>query len=138
MTREEKEFIDKLKNKCDNIGINVDILADSELLLIYNGTTFYMEYYIYNNKLEVPLSIVSMNIKGKEYGYETYSFVDVDYTDSYDTVDNAVEEIIDIVVNSNNRRKALKVINSFESFIEDMKQDDLDILLSYVKNNYDL
>ena len=138
MTREEKEFIDKLKNKCDNIGINVDILADSELLLIYNGTTFDMQYYIYNNKLEVPLSIVSMNIKGKEYGYETYSFVDVDYTDSYDTVDNAVEEITDIVVNSNNRRKALKVINSFESLIEDMKQEDLDILLSYIKNNYDL
>ena len=138
MTREEKEFIDKLKNKCDNIGINVDILADSELLLIYNGTTFDMQYYIYNNKLEVPLSIVSMNIKGKEYGYETYSFVDVDYTDSYDTVDDAVEEITDIVVNSNNRRKALKVINSFESFIEDMKQEDLDILLSYIKNNYDL
>ena len=138
MTREEKEFLDKLKNKCDNIGISVDILADSELLLIYNGTTFDMQYYIYNNKLEVPLSIVSMNIKGKEYGYETYSFVDVDYTDSYDTVNVAVEEITDIVVNSNNRRKALKVINSFESFIEDMKQEDLDILLSYIKNNYDL
>ena len=137
MTR-EKEFLDKLKNKCDNIGINVDILSDSELLFIYNGTTFDMQYYIYNNKLEVPLSIVSMNIKGKEYGYETYSFVDVDYTDSYDTVNDAVEEITDIVVNSNNRRKALKVINSFESFIEDMKQEDLDILLSYIKNNYDL
>ena len=138
MTMEEKEFLDKLKNKCDNIGINVDILADSELLLIYNGTTFDMQYYIYKNKLEVPLSIVSMNIKGKEYGYETYNFVDIDYTNSYDTVDNAVEEITDIVVNSNNRRKALKVINSFESFIEDMKQEDLDILLSYIKNNYDL
>ena len=48
------------------------------------------------------------------------------------------EEITDTVVNSNNRRKALKVINSFESFIEDMKQEDLDILLSYIKNNYDL
>ena len=136
--KREKEFLDKLKNKCDNIGINVDILSDSELLFIYNGTTFDMQYYIYNNKLEVPLSIVSMNIKGKEYGYETYSFVDVDYTDSYDTVNDAVEEITDIVVNSNNRRKALKVINSFESFIEDMKQEDLDILLSYIKNNYDL
>ena len=134
----QKEFLNKLKNRCDSLGINIDILADSELLLIYNGTTFHMEYYIWNNKLEVPLSIVNMNIKGKEYRYETYSFVDVDYTDSYDTVDNAVEEITDIVVNSNIRRKALKVINSFESFIEDMKQEDLDILLSYIKNNYDL
>ena len=133
-----KEFLDKLKNRCDSLGIDINIVGNSDLLLIYNGTTFYMEYYIYNNKLEVPLSIVSMNIKGKEYRYETYSFVDVDYTDSYDTVDNAVEEITDIVVNSNNRRKALKVINSFESFIEDMKQEDLDILLSYIKNNYDL
>ncbi len=134
----EKEFLDKLKNRCNSLGIDIDMLGDSELLLIYNGTTFNMQYYVYNNKLEVPLSIVSMTIKGKEYGYEDYNFVDVDYTDSYNTVDEAVEEVTDAVVNSDVRRKALKVINSFESFIEDMKQDDLNILLSYVKNNYDL
>ena len=128
----EKEFLDKLKNKCDSLGIDIDILGDSELLLIYNGTTFDVQYYVYDNKLEIPLSIVSMSIKGKEYGYETYDFVDVDYTDSYDTVNDAVEEVIDTVVNSDDRRKVLKVINSFESFIEDMKQDDLDILLSYI------
>jgi hypothetical protein len=97
-----------------------------------------MQYFVWNNKLEIPLSIVSMIIKGKEYGYETYSFVHIDYTDYYDTVDVAVEEVTDAVVNSNARRKALKVINSFDSFIEDMKQGDLNILLSYIKNNYDL
>ena len=134
----EKEFLDKLKNKCNSLGIDIDILGDSELLLIYNGTTFNMQYYMYNNKLEIPLSIVSMTIKGKEYGYETYSFVDIDYTDSYNTVDEAIEEVTDTVINSDNRRKVLKIISSFESFIEDMKQDDLDILLSYIKNNYDL
>ena len=134
----EKEFLDKLKNRCDSLGIDINIVGNSDLLLIYNGTTFYMEHYIWNNKLEVPLSIVSMNIKGKEYGYETYSFVDVDYTDSYDTVDEAVTEVVDAVINSDNRRKVLRIVNSFESFIEDMKQGDLDILFSYIKNNYDL
>ena len=134
----EKEFLDKLKNKCNSLGIDIDMLGDSELLLIYNGTTFDVQYFMSNNKLEAPLTIVSMTIKGKEYGYEDYDFVDVDYTDSYNTVDEAVEEVTDAVVNSDVRRKALKVINSFESFIEDMKQDDLNILLSYVKNNYDL
>ena len=134
----EKEFLDKLKNRCNSLGIDIDILGDSELLLIYNGTTFNMQYYVNNNKLEIPLSIVSMDIRGKEYGYETYSFVDVDYTDSYDTVDEAVIEVIDAVINSDNRRKVLRIVNSFESFIEDMKQDDLDILFSYIKNNYDL
>ena len=138
MTKEEKEFLEKLKNRCNSLKIDIDILGDSEILLIYNGTTFNMQYYMYNNKLEVPLSIVSIIIKGKEYGYEDYDFVDVDYTDSYNTVNEAVEEVTDAVVNSDVRRKALKVINSFESFIEDMKQDDLNILLSYVKNNYDL
>jgi hypothetical protein len=131
-----QEFLDKLKNRCDSLGIDIDILGDSELLLIYNGTTFNMQYYMWDDKLEIPLSIVSMTIKGKEYGYETYDFVDIDYTDSYDTVNDAVEEVTDAVVNSDDRRKALKVINSFESFIEDMKQDDLDILLSYIRNNY--
>ena len=134
----EKEFLEKLKNRCNSLGIDIDMLGDSELLLIYNGTTFDVQYFMSNNKLEVPLTIVSMTIKGKEYGYEDYDFVDVDYTDSYNTVDEAVEEVTDAVVNSDVRRKALKVINSFESFIEDMKQDDLNILLSYVKNNYDL
>ena len=93
---------------------------------------------MYNNKLEIPLSIVSMDIRGKKYGYETYSFVDTDYTDSYDTVDEAVIEVIDAVINSDSRRKVLRIVNSFESFIEDMKQDDLYILFSYIKNNYDL
>ena len=133
----EKEFLDKLKTRCNSLGIDIDILGDSELLLMYNGTTFDVQYFMYNNTLEVPLTIVSMTIKGKEYGYEDYDFVDVDYTDSYNTVDEAVDEVTDAVVNSDVRRKALKVINSFESFIEDMKQDDLDILLSYIKNNYD-
>lgn len=134
----EKEFLEKLKNRCNSLGIDIDVLGDSELLLMYNGTTFDVQYFMYNNTLEVPLTIVSMTIKGKEYGHEDYDFVDVDYTDSYNTVDEAVEEVTDAVVNSDVRRKALKVINSFESFIEDMKQDDLKILLSYVKNNYDL
>ena len=138
MTKEEKEFLEKLKNRCNSLGIDIDILGDSEILLIYNGTTFNMQYYMYNNKLEVPLSIVSMIIKGKEYRYEDYDFVDVDYTDFYNTVDEAVEEVIDTVVNSDVRRNALKVINSFESFIENMKQDNLNILLSYIKNNYNL
>ena len=133
----EKEFLDKLKNRCDILGIDIDILGDSEWLLIYNGTTFNMQFYVCDDKLEIPLSIVSMTIKGKEYDYGTYNFVDIDYTDSYDTVDTAVEEVTDTVINSDDRRKALKVINSFESYIEDMKQDDLDILLSYIKNNYD-
>jgi hypothetical protein len=134
----EKEFLNKLKNRCDSLGIDIDILGDSELLLIYNGTTFNMQYYVWDNKLEIPLSIVSMTIKGKEYGYETYDFVDIDYSDfTYDTVNDAVEEVTDIVVNSDDRRKVLKVINSFESFIEDMKEDDLDILISYIKNTYD-
>lgn len=134
----EKEFLNKLKYVCHSLGIDIDILTDSVLLLIYNGTTFHMEYFVNNNKLEIPLSIVSIAIKGKEYGYEDYDFVDVDFTDSYDTVNDAVEEVTDAVVNSDVRRKALKVINSFESFIEDMKQDDLNILLSYIRNNYDL
>ena len=135
----EKEFLNKLKNRCYSLGIDIDILTDSELLLIYNGTTFHMEYFVREGILEVLLSIVSITIKGKDYRCEDYSFVDIDYGDNfYATIDEAVEEIVDIVVNSDVRRKALKVINSFESIIEDMKQDDLNILLSYIKNNYDL
>lgn len=134
----EKEFLDKLKSRCGSLGIDIDILDDLEYLLIYNGTTFNMQYFVLNNRLEIPLSIVKMDIKGKEYYYDTYNFVDIDYTNSYNTVDDAVEEVTDIVVNSNDRRKVLKVINSFESFIEDMKSDDLHILLGYIKHNYNL
>lgn len=134
----EKEFFTELKKSCNIHGIDIDIICDEEIQLIYNGTTFDVQCYEYDGKLEVPISIVSMSIKGKDYDYDVYSFVDIDFTDTYNTVNEAVEDVIDIVLNSDDRRKALKVINSFESFIEDMKQDDLDILLSYIRNNYDL
>lgn len=134
----EKEFFTELKKNCNIHGIDIDILCDEEIQLIYNGTTFDVQCCEYDGKLEVPFTIVSMSIKGKDYDYDVYSFVDIDFTDTYNTVNEAVEDVIDVVLNSDDRRKALKVINSFESFIEDMKQDDLDILLSYIRNNYNL
>jgi hypothetical protein len=133
----EKEFFAELKKKCEQHKIDIDILCEEEIQLIYNGITFDLQWYEFNDKLEVPLSIVNMSIKGKDYNWETYSFVDIDYSDSYDTVEQAIEEVIDIVLNCDERRKAMKVINSFESFVDGMSEDDMSILLSYVKNNYD-
>ena len=137
MEHMEKEFFTELKKKCNIHGIDIDIICDEEIQLIYNGTTFDVQGYEYDGKLEVPISIVSMSIKGKDYDWETYSFVDIDFTDTYNTVNEAVEDVIDIVLNSDDRRKVLKVINSFESFIEDMSEDDLGVLISYIKNQYD-
>lgn len=133
----EKEFFTELKKKCNIHGIDVDIICDEEINLIYNGTTFDVQCCEYDGKIDVPISIVSMSIKGKDYDWETYSFVDIDFTDTYNTVNEAVEDVIDIVLNSDDRRKVLKIINSFESFIEDMPEDDLEVLISYIKNTYD-
>lgn len=133
----EKEFFTELKKKCNIHGIDIDIICDEEIQLIYNGTTFDVQCYEFDGKLEVPISIVSMSIKGKDYDWETYSFVDIDFTDTYNTVNEAVEDVIDIVLNSDDRRKVLRIINSFESFIEDMSEDDLGVLISYIKNQYD-
>ena len=132
----EKEFFTELKKNCIIHGI--DILCDEEIQLIYNGTTFDVQGYELDGKLEVPLSIVTMSIKGKDYDWETYSFVDIDFTNTYNTVDEAVEDVIDIVLNCGERRRVLKIIKSFESFIEDMPKDDVETLISYIKNNYDL
>ena len=60
----EKEFLDKLKNRCDSLGIDIDILGDSELLLIYNGTTFNMQYYVWDEHLlNEKYSFISKNIQ---------------------------------------------------------------------------
>lgn len=141
----EKEFFTELKKNCNIHGIDIDIIhdnvdveCDDEIFLIYNGTTFEVQFYEIDEKLQVSVYITCMNIKGKEYDYETYNFVDKFLLeDAYDTTNDAVEDVIDIVINSDDRRKVLKIINSFESFIEDMEQDDLDILLSYIENKYD-
>lgn len=133
----EKEFWKELKNKCSELRIDFDKFDKSNVHLMYNGTTFDIQCCEEkDNKLYVPLSILCMTIKGKEYSYEDYEFVDVNFTESYDKVNDAVDEVINTVINSNIRRKVLKVINSFESFIENMKPDDLKILLSYIKRNY--
>ena len=44
---------------------------------------------------------------------------------------------IDIDIICDDRRKVLKIINSFESFIEDMPEEDLGVLIAYIKNTYD-
>ena len=133
----EKEFFTELKKKCNIHGIDIDIICNEEIQLIYNGTTFDVQCCEFDGKLEVPITIVNMSIKGRDYDWQTYSFVDIDFTDTYNTVNEAVEDVIDIVLNSDDRRKVLKVINSFESFIEDMSEDDLGVLISYIKNTYD-
>lgn len=133
----EKEFFTELKKSCNIHGIDIDIICDEEIQLIYNGTTFDVQCCEFDGKLEVPITIVNMSIKGRDYDWQTYSFVDIDFTDTYNTVNEAVEDVIDIVLNSDDRRKVLKVINSFESFIEDMSEDDLGVLISYIKNTYD-
>lgn len=134
----EKEFLTRLTESCKINNIDMDKFCDEEIQLTYNGITFDLQYFMsYDNKLEVPLTIVSMLIKGKEYRYEEYDFIDIDYSSSYDTVEEAIIEVMDAILNCDARRKILKIINSFESFIEDMPEKDLKILTSYIKSHYD-
>ena len=44
---------------------------------------------------------------------------------------------MDAILNCDARRKIVKIINSFESYIEDMTEKDLKILFSYIRNTYD-
>lgn len=134
----EKEFLNRLTESCKINNIDMDKFCDEEIQLTYNGITFDLQYFMsYDNKLEVPLTIVSMLIKGKEYRYEEYDFVDIDYSSSYDTVEEAIIEVMDAILNCDARRKIVKIINSFDSYIEDMTEKDLKILMSYIKNTYD-
>ena len=138
----EKDFLNKLKTKCNKNNIDLDVESEEvgniQLNLTYNGTVFNLQCYEYNNKLETSFAIITLFIKGREYNCEDYSFVDIDYSDVYDTVDNAISEIMDTILNCNVRRMALRIINSFESFIEGMSEEEMDVLLSYIPRKYDL
>ena len=138
----EKEFLNKLKIECNKNNIDLDVESekqgDIQLNLTYNGAVFNLQCYEHKNKLYATFTIITLFIKGSEYNYEDYSFVDKDYSDVYDTVDNAISEIIDTILNCNVRRTALRIINNFESFIEDMSDEEMDILLSYISRQYDL
>ena len=131
------EFLSKLKTHCDKYNIDIDILDENELLLIYNGTTFDLQYDETDSGIEIPLSITEINVKGKVYNYQYYSFVDEDYTDCYDTIDDAIDGVINAVVSSDVRKRTLRLLNSWESFIEDISEQDLNILVTYIKNKYD-
>lgn len=138
----EKEFLNKLKTECSKNNIDLDVESeeqgDIQLNLTYNGTVFNLQCYEHNNKLDAMFTIITLFIKGREYYYEECNFVDKDYSNVYDTVDNAISEIIDTILNCNVRRTALRIINTFESFIEDMSDEEMDILLSYISRTYNL
>ena len=66
-----KEFLDKLIENCKTHNIDIDNLGDGEIQLTYNYITFDLQCFMsHDNKLEVPLTVVSMLIKGEEYNYE--------------------------------------------------------------------
>lgn len=133
-----KEFLNRLIENCKTHNIDIDMTWEEEIQLAYNGIIFDLQCFeSHDNKLEVPLTVVSMLINGEEYNYERYDFVDIDYSSSYDTVDEAITEVMDAILNCDARRKIVKIINSFESFIENMSEKDLKILMSYIKNTYD-
>ena len=131
------EFYKKLIEICSKERIDISNDCEDYVTLSYLYMDFAVEYYMYEGSFYVNGGLTSVYVKGKDYDYNDYSIIGMyELKDSkYNSVDEAVNEVIDFVKNCDVRKRMLSAINSIESLLEDSEEKQF--LIEYIKSSYD-
>lgn len=138
------EFVKNFKKVCDEYGIDIlnefwdnkpNRKTDSVVIeLIYAGTTFSFEIYIWDNEVQTVGGVVCVMLQGVEYYPDQFSMIE---SEELEDGPADLEEMIDFITNCEIKRKMIKlahtVDNFFESFSDDREQE---FITEYIKIHY--
>jgi hypothetical protein len=128
------EFLKKLEEACLKNSIDITENWGEELILMYRGTTFNLQCWEEEDGLNTSLTVTDVIVKGKTFNYQTYPFIDVDLSGKPSTnIDDVLYEIIEAILDCNIRQRVVKLVNMWDSFIEDIPLEDQEMLKSYIK-----
>ena len=138
------EFVKKFKEACNENCIDIlnefwdnkpNRKTDSvSIELMYAGTTFYFEIYIWDNEVQCCGGVSCVMLQGAECYPEHFSIIE-----SEELEDGLadLEEMIDFITNCEIKKKMIKpahtVDNFFESFNDDREQE---FIIEYIKIHY--
>lgn len=128
------EFLKKLEEACLKNSIDIIENWGEELILMYRGTTFNLQCWEEGDELNTSLTVTEVIVKGKTFDYQTYPFIDRDLSgESSNNIDDVIYEIIEAILDCDIRQRVVKLVNLWDSFIDDIPLEDQEMLKSYIK-----
>jgi hypothetical protein len=140
------EFVENFEKVCNENRIDIlnefwdnkpDRKTDSVVIeLIYAGTVFSFEIYIWNNEVYAVGGITYVMLKGVEYYAEHFSMIELEELE--DGPAN-LEEIIDFITNCEVRKKMIKLAHTVDDFFESFDGDrEQEFIKEYIRMHYDI
>lgn len=128
------EFLKKLEQICLENSIDIIENWGDEFILMYKGTTFNLQCWEDEEGINTVLTVSEVIVKGKTFSYQTYPFIDIELNSGVsNNIDNILYETIDSILGCNIRQRIVKLVNLWESLIDDLPLEDQEILKSYIK-----
>lgn len=128
------EFLKKLEEACLKNSIDIIENWGDELILMYKGTTFNLQCWEEGDELNISLTVTEVIVKGKTLNYQTYSFINLDLSgEPSNNIDDVLYETIEAILDCDIRQKVVKLVNLWDSFIEDIPLEDQELIKSYIK-----
>lgn len=128
------EFLKKLEEACLKNSIDIIENWGEELILMYRGTTFNLQCWEEGDELNTSLTVTEVIVKGKTFDHQTYPFIDRDLSgESSNNIDDVIYEIIEAILDCDLRQNVVKLVNLWDSFIEDIPLEEQEMLKSYIK-----
>ena len=140
------EFVKNFKKVCNENCIDIlDELWDNnpnrktdsvDITVMYVGTTFYFEIYIWDNEVYAVGGVTCVMLKGVEYYAEHFSMME---SEEIEDGPANLEEIIDFIINCEIKKKMIKLAHAVDDFFESF-DDDIEqcFIKEYIRMHYDI
>ncbi len=140
------EFVKNFKKVCDENCIDIlnefwdnkpNRKTDSVVIeLMYAGTTFYFEIYVWDNEVYAVGGVTCVMLKGVEYYAEHFSMIELEELEDGPA---DLEEMIDFITNCEIKKKMIKLAHSVDDFFESFDEDrEQNFIMEYIKMHYDI
>ena len=129
-----ENYIDILDEHWDN---NPNRKTDSvDITVMYAGTTFYFEIYIWDNEIQAVGGVTCVMLKGVEYYAEHFSMIE---SEEIEDGPANLEEIIDFITNCKIKKKMIKLAHAIDDFFEGFDDDrEQCFIKEYIRIHYDI
>ncbi len=139
------EFVKNFKKACDENCIDIlnefwdnkpDRKTDSvNIELMYAGTTFYFEVYVWDNEIHTVGGVTCVMLQGAEYYPEHFSMIE---SEELEDGPADLEEMIDFITNCEIKKKMIKLAHTVDNFFESFNDDrEQEFIMEYIRMHYD-
>ena len=138
------EFVKKFKEACNENCIDIldehwdnhpNRKTDSvDTTVMYAGTTFYFEIYIWDNEVQAVGGVTCIMLQGVEYYAEHFSMIE---SEELEDGPADLEEMIYFITECKIKKKMIKLAHTVDDFFESFNDDiEQEFIKEYIRMHY--